>query len=33
MRRPGFEPGLPAWGAGVLPLDYRRKYIKRKYFL
>lgn len=24
MRRPGFEPGLMAWKAMVLPLDYRR---------
>ena len=24
MRPPGFEPGSPAWKAGVLPLDYGR---------
>ncbi len=24
MRSPGFEPGLAAWKAAVLPLDYDR---------
>ena len=24
MRPPGFEPGLPAWKAGVMPLHYGR---------
>ncbi len=24
MRRPGIEPGPPAWKAGILPLNYRR---------
>lgn len=25
MRRPGFEPGLWAWKAQVMPLDHRRR--------
>ena len=24
MRRPGFEPGSPAWQASIIPLDQRR---------
>lgn len=33
MRQPGFEPGLPAWEAGVLPLDDWRlqKFINNNY--
>ena len=27
MRRPGIEPGPPAWKADILPLNYRRGYI------
>ena len=27
MRRPGIEPGPPAWKADILPLNYRRLYI------
>ena len=26
MRRPGFEPGLWAWKAQVIPLDHRRTF-------
>ncbi len=26
VRRAGFEPASPAWEAGILPLDHRRKY-------
>ncbi len=29
MRRPGIEPGSPAWKAEILPLDQRRNIIKK----
>lgn len=32
MRRPGFEPGLLAWKAKVMPLDHRRFLVVSYYF-
>ena len=33
MRRPGFEPGLWAWKAQVIPLDHRRTFAPLSYHI